>query len=602
MIRSRIAAPILLTTALCCAGCASSLFATDPAAHELEVVELSEAQMQHGGFGSAGAKPTDSSAKPTPDGNSAGASKPENAANMATGGEKPIANSAAPAIAITAAPKETVAAGQQFTAAPGSAAQNASSQDSVNGASAAKQIDSRQMLALLADLQSAGAIDAKTQQELLDDLKQTDPALWPQLIRQFRTAIAYRQHMAAALPGATPPSAALPVALPTAGTPAAVPTTSTVPAGIVPVVAESQLDPLAAMFNQTQTSAAKSVGSLTSPGAALLGPSIAGAPPGAAAAMIAQSRLQDNVAATDSAPPANVADAASPPPLASKTSLPANPVQQASKTVDSPTDHGGKTNLAPRPRKAAAATASKTAAPNAASTATDEWQQGLTESILAAESQAAGGQGTPAEFDRQLRLRFMYLAAGRRDDALRPVAGMPPEQQEFWTKELYGLGTYLDTQRIADPERRATEAALHLHEAAGRLGELASPVVHNLTFCKEVTSYGVFKRFPKYEFKPAEEVLLYCEIENLRSQSTDLGYHTNIKSSYQILDSRGERVSEQEFPPSDDYCSNPRRDFFIPYFIALPKRINPGNYTLQLTIEDTQRNKVGQSSIQFSVK
>ena len=143
---------------------------------------------------------------------------------------------------------------------------------------------------------------------------------------------------------------------------------------------------------------------------------------------------------------------------------------------------------------------------------------------------------------------------------------------------------------------------MHLHEAAGRLGELASPVVHNLTFCKEVTSYGVFKRFPKYEFKPAEEVLLYCEIENLKSQSTDLGYHTNIKSSYQILDSRGERVSEQEFPPSDDYCSNQRRDFFIPYFIALPKRINPGNYTLQLTIEDTQRNKVGQSSIQFSVK
>ena len=91
----------------------------------------------------------------------------------------------------------------------------------------------------------------------------------------------------------------------------------------------------------------------------------------------------------------------------------------------------------------------------ATSTAADEWRQGLTESILAAESQAAGGQGTPAEFDRQLRLRFMYLAAGRRDDALRPIAGMPPEQQEFWSKELYGLGTYLDAERIADPEAAA---------------------------------------------------------------------------------------------------------------------------------------------------
>ena len=161
--------------------------------------------------------------------------------------------------------------------------------------------------------------------------------------------------------------------------------------------------------------------------------------------------------------------------------------------------------------------------------------------------------------------------------------------------------TYLDSERAADPERRATEAALHLREAAGRLGELASPVVRNLAFCKEVTSFGVFKKFPKYEFKPGEEALLYCEIENLKAESTDRGYHTSVKSHYQILDSRGERVAEQEFPASDDYCSSQRRDFFIPYFIWIPKRINDGAYTLQLTVEDTQTKKVGQASIEFKL-
>ena len=241
-------------------------------------------------------------------------------------------------------------------------------------------------------------------------------------------------------------------------------------------------------------------------------------------------------------------------------------------------------------------------APQSAAADPDEWQTRLTELILTLESQTSLGQSAAADIDRQLRLRFLYLAAGRRDDALRPIAGLPADQQDFWTKELYGLATYLDTQRVADPEHRATEAALHLHQAAGRLGELASPVVRNLAFCKEVTSFGVFKRFPNYEFKPGEEVLLYCEVENLKSQSTEQGYHTNVKSSYQVLDARGERVAEQEFPPSDDFCASPRRDFFIPYFIALPKRLNPGAYTLQLTIEDGQSNKVGQSSIQFSVK
>ena len=118
-------------------------------------------------------------------------------ANAASGGDKPNTQYAVPASAVAAASKETGCRRAAIHCRTTVGTQNASSQDSVNSPSAPKQIDSRQMLALLAELQSAGAIDAATQQELLDDLKQTDPALWPQLIRQFRTAIAYRQHMAA---------------------------------------------------------------------------------------------------------------------------------------------------------------------------------------------------------------------------------------------------------------------------------------------------------------------------------------------------------------------------------------------------------------------
>lgn len=232
----------------------------------------------------------------------------------------------------------------------------------------------------------------------------------------------------------------------------------------------------------------------------------------------------------------------------------------------------------------------------------DQWKTRLTELILSLELPTTQTQSGPAEIDRQIRLRMLYLIAGRRDDALRPIAGLPADQQDFWTKELYGLATYLDAQRTPDAEKRATEAALHLQQAAGQLGQLASPVVRNLAFCKEVTSFGVFKRFASNEFKPGEEVLLYCEVENLKGQSTDQGYHTAIKSSYLILDARGQRIAEQDFPTSDDFCANPRRDFFIPYFIALPKRLTPGNYTLQLTIEDGATTKVGQSSIEFSVK
>jgi hypothetical protein len=34
----------------------------------------------------------------------------------------------------------------------------------------------------------------------------------------------------------------------------------------------------------------------------------------------------------------------------------------------------------------------------------------------------------------------------------------------------------------------------------------------------------------------------------------------------------------------------------------MPPRINPGNYTLQLTIEDLKSQKVGQTSVELTIK
>ncbi len=38
------------------------------------------------------------------------------------------------------------------------------------------------------------------------------------------------------------------------------------------------------------------------------------------------------------------------------------------------------------------------------------------------------------------------------------------------------------------------------------------------------------------------------------------------------------------------------------YFIRLPAEIAPGSYTLELTIEDTLANKIGQSSLPLVIK
>ena len=231
-----------------------------------------------------------------------------------------------------------------------------------------------------------------------------------------------------------------------------------------------------------------------------------------------------------------------------------------------------------------------------------DWQQPLAATIRSLE-EALRQAGNSSGDDRQVQLRLLYLVAGRRDDALRPLAGKEPLEQEFWAKEVYGLSTWLDASRQPDRSQRATQAAVELQQASVKLAQLGLLVVRNLAFCTEVSSYGVYKRFDKAEFQPGEKVVLYAEVENFLSEATPQGYHTALKSSYQIFDTRGQKVDENEFPLMQEHCQNPRRDFFIAFDnLRLPQPMYDGQYTLKLSIEDTLGKKIGQSTIDFTVK
>ena len=229
-----------------------------------------------------------------------------------------------------------------------------------------------------------------------------------------------------------------------------------------------------------------------------------------------------------------------------------------------------------------------------------DWRQRLAGAIEAMEAETPQNPTTPAELAQQARLRMLYAAAGRREDAARPIPGAPPATQQFCREGARRAGRWLDVEQTPDAARRAAEAKPVLAEALAKLAESAPLTVRNLAFCTEVLSYGCAKRFDKYEFAPNQEVLLYAEVENFASEPTPKGYHTSLRSSYQILDARGQRVAEHTFAPTEEYCQNLRRDFFIGYHLRLPKQIGPGKYTLRLSIEDLKCRKTGQASIEFA--
>jgi hypothetical protein len=61
-------------------------------------------------------------------------------------------------------------------------------------------------------------------------------------------------------------------------------------------------------------------------------------------------------------------------------------------------------------------------------------------------------------------------------------------------------------------------------------------------------------------------------------------------------------VSEIDLPTDKQSCRSPRRDYFIAYRLYMPKNLEPGNYSLQLTMEDVKGQKFGQASLDFVLK
>lgn len=227
-----------------------------------------------------------------------------------------------------------------------------------------------------------------------------------------------------------------------------------------------------------------------------------------------------------------------------------------------------------------------------------DWEEALAGAVARLES-AVGKESAAEDVLLALRLRLLYLAAGKREDALRPVAGLTPVEQEFWNNELYALTELIGPR--SDAAQRAAIALPHHRYAALALAEMAPLRVQNLAFCREVASFGMYTRYAQDRFQPGEEVLLYAELENFHSRSTARGWHTSFRARYQIFDASGRRVAHGDLPRTEEYCAHPRRDYFVCYFVTIPAKIYDGQYTLELSIEDVLQNELASATIEFTV-
>lgn len=199
-------------------------------------------------------------------------------------------------------------------------------------------------------------------------------------------------------------------------------------------------------------------------------------------------------------------------------------------------------------------------------------------------------------------LRTLITLAGNPDRAVTPVEGWNRSEQEFLNYQMLALWQMVDPQSHPVRGQRWTMALPELRQATNHLAASTGNLdVRGMSFCTEVYGYGQTKPFATDRFTAGQEIILYSELENFVAERLSDGYETHFRGIYEIFDASGERVAGQMLPEDRQLCNNFRRDYFIAYGMHLPSRLTPGNYRLELTMEDMKGKKYGQGSIPLEI-
>ncbi|MCC6493680.1 MAG: hypothetical protein IT424_11750 [Pirellulales bacterium] len=418
------------------------------------------------------------------------------------------------------------------------------------------------LASVLDQLEEIRAIDPEAQRELMVELKQVKPEDYPLVVDAFRTALAYRQQLAArqtqvAGSGPNPDPARAALELREAA-PQAAAAAPRVPPPSPARMARPDRPIRAGDLNASAPQVAR-----PSPHSPVQTASYEAGPqhpqPSAAANAAQQAQPPAEVAPADLAPPAVAFDEPLTPalPLASYTSS------------------------APLP-------------------SADDWRTQLDTTIADLERTVAARPTSVAELHDHMRLRTLQLLAGQEEAAYRPIPGASPAQQDYWSKQLFAMGAYLDAGQL-DDKQRAVAALGSLDEARAKLAELAALQIRNLAFVESVDGFGAYVPRKEARFAPGQKATVYAEIDNFASNSAEDGYHASLGTSYQVLDKTGRRIDGKQFPDVEDACRNRRRDFHMQYQFALPTKIYPGPYDLEITITDHNSGKIAQATVPFEI-
>lgn len=204
----------------------------------------------------------------------------------------------------------------------------------------------------------------------------------------------------------------------------------------------------------------------------------------------------------------------------------------------------------------------------------------------------------PANMPAQMALRCLLLADGQKNEAMDTtfLDQLPPEQQPrahalmqamlLTTRSQYG-----HDRNDPDLANRALDAVDDLWSHVAQQAELT---IATLKICSKVQGFARYDLIPPSELTTGREqtVLIYCEVQNLRTEQDDNGkFLSRLRAEFTLYDSQGSVRAQNKQDVLDSPSAKPRRDFFLTGKLLLPY-LEPGKYHIKAQITDKIAGKI----------
>jgi hypothetical protein len=126
--------------------------------------------------------------------------------------------------------------------------------------------------------------------------------------------------------------------------------------------------------------------------------------------------------------------------------------------------------------------------------------------------------------------------------------------------------------------------------------------VVDLRLCSKVERFGDFEPFEPPVRKAGQDVILYCELDGVRFESTPSGHRSRIAAKVEILaEGGGQPILSRAMGTAEETCRRRRRDYYVAYKLVLPRTLAPGDYRIRLTETDLTSDRTASREVAFAI-